>query len=389
MKNAYDRERHDPPSGTVFILDPDREFLKWAEKTLASAGYKALTAWKGTQALKKLAVSPPPLVALISLRSPDMEGEDLLKRIQEIFPDLNMVLTETGSEKNIPFLRYNVIDFLPKPITEERLIAAVQRVPLPLNPLAVDPGKEGTGLLAQFFPFLVHELRNPLQAIGGALTIIEKRSDLSDQVLAQSIEIIKDEVRHLIGFVQKCLDFVRPVNKEFLIEVDLNELVGVCLKMAEYILSEIAGSVEVRTELDAHLPRVLANYEEIKQVLLNCIKNGMEAAAQGSVKRLTLTTKCPFQGDGGWVEIHIRDSGPGIPAESMKWIGTPFYTTKIRGTGLGLAVCHRIIAERHKGKILIQSEENQGTTVIIKLPLNPDKEMEKSEGSDGADHPGR
>jgi signal transduction histidine kinase len=354
----------------ILIVDPDRDFARTTEKVLLSNGYKVSLAHNGSQAIKKISSSFP-LLALLSLKLPDMEGEVLLKKIQEIAPQLSIILTEFGTEDIIDLMKFGVIDFFPKPIEESTLVQAVKKVPTIINPISSDPAKEGVSVLAQFFPFLVHELRNPLQAIGGALTIIEKRSSLEDKPLAQSLSIIKEEVQHLSGFVQKCLDFVRPLNKEFCIEIDLNELIGLCIKMTTYMIPEAAGIIKVTTVLDPDLPKVYANYEEIKQVLLNLLKNSFEALSQSSSKELMVRTVNKVVHNTGWVEIIIRDSGLGIRNENLKLIGTPFFTTKMRGTGLGLAVCHRIIVERHRGKILIESEEGQGTTVIIKLPVNP------------------
>ncbi|MEW6184536.1 MAG: ATP-binding protein [Thermodesulfobacteriota bacterium] len=369
MKKNKDRQNQLLPPESVFIVDPDRDFLKSTEKFLTSRGYTVLTAWNGTQALKKISATASPLLALVSLRLHDVSGEVLIKRLHEHSPDLAIILTDIGEEPSANYMQFGVIDFLPKPIDQEVLISAVRNIPTILNPLVEDEGKEGTGLLAQFFPFLVHELRNPLQAIGGALTIIEKRTDLQDQPLAQSINIIKDEVQHLTGFVQKCLDFVRPVNKDFTLETDLNELIRLCLKMVTYMMPGTAERVEIAAELDPQLPKVYVNYEEIKHVLLNCLKNSMEAMQKRPAPKLQLLTTSKVLNQSGWVEIHIRDSGEGIKKENLKLIGTPFFTTKIRGTGLGLAVCNRIIADRHKGKVLIESEEGKGTEITIKLPL--------------------
>jgi signal transduction histidine kinase len=170
------------------------------------------------------------------------------------------------------------------------------------------------------------------------------------------------------------LDFVRPLNRDFYLEIDLNEMVGLCIKMTTYMFPEASSAVKVIAGFDPNLPKVYANYEEIKQVLLNLLKNGFEAMNQTSSKKLTVKTVNKVFNNTGWVEIIIRDTGSGIKNENLKLIGTPFFTTKIRGTGLGLAVCHRIIVERHKGKILIDSEEAIGTTVTIKLPVNPRRE---------------
>jgi signal transduction histidine kinase len=353
----------------ILIVDPDRDFAKTTEKVLLSNGYKVSLAHNGNQAIKKIS-SRPPRLALLSLKLPDMEGEVLLKKFREIDPQLSIILTEFGKEEIIDLMQYGVIDFFPKPIEADILIQAIERVPTIINPIPGDPEKEGVSVLAQFFPFLVHELRNPLQAIGGALTIIEKRSSLEDMPLAQSIGIIKEEVQHLSGFVQKCLDFVRPVNKEFCMESDLNEMIGLCIKMTTYMFPEASSAIRVVSEFDPNLPKVYLNYEEIKQVFLNLLKNSFEAMIQSQTKELTVKTINKVFQNTGWVEIVIRDTGLGIKNENLKLIGTPFFTTKIRGTGLGLAVCHRIIVDRHKGKILIESEEDLGTTVTIKLPVN-------------------
>lgn len=354
----------------ILIVDPDRDFTKTTEKVLLSNGYKVSLAHSGSQAIKKISSSPPRL-AFLSLKLPDMEGEVLLKKIHEIDPHLNIILIEFGKEDIIDLMKYGVIDFFPKPIGADTLVQAIEKVPTIINPISGDPEKEGVAVLAQFFPFLVHELRNPLQAIGGALTIIEKRSSLEDIPLAQSIGIIKEEVQHLSGFVQKCLDFVRPINREFCIESDLNEMIGLCIKMTTYMFPEASSAIQVVTGLDPNLPKVYANYEELKQVLLNLLKNSFEAMIQSPRKELTVKTVNKVFHNTGWVEIIIRDTGVGIKNDNLKLIGTPFFTTKIRGTGLGLAVCHRIIVDRHKGKILIESEEALGTTVTIKLPVNP------------------
>jgi signal transduction histidine kinase len=353
----------------IIIVDPDRDFAKTTERFLLSHGFKVTLAHNGNQAIKKVS-SGSPLLALLSLKLPDMEGEVLLKKINELAPHLSIILTDFGKEDIIDLMKYGVIDFFPKPIDENTLLQAINKVPTVINPILNGPDNEGVSVLAQFFPFLVHELRNPLQAIGGALTIIEKRSSLEDKPLAQSLGIIKEEVQHLSGFVQKCLDFVRPLNRDFCIETDLNELIGLSIKMTTYMFPEASNAVKVITGFDRNLPKVYANYEEIKHVLLNLLKNGFEAMNQSSTKELTVKTISKVLRNTGWVEIIISDTGLGIKNDNLKLIGTPFFTTKIRGTGLGLAVCHRIIVDRHKGKILVESEEGMGTTVTIKLPVN-------------------
>jgi nitrogen-specific signal transduction histidine kinase len=364
-------------TNTILIVDPDQKFVKTVREFLLSQGYQVSLADNGSQAIEKI-LSTAPLVVLLSLKLPDAQGQHLLKKINEIDPHLAVILTDTDQEASLEALSCGVIDFFSKPIDHKALLMVIQKIPHLVNLSIAGPGKEEGSSLSDFFPFLVHELRNPLQAIGGALTIIEKRSNWEDKPLAQSLRIIKEEVQYLSGFVRACLDFVSPVpNKDFCLEIDLSQLIGLCVKLITYMFKESSGDIDIITHLDPHLPKIYANYEEIKQVLLNLLKNSIEAMNQSHQKELTIKLKNKNFYGTGWVEISISDSGLGIKKEDLSHIGTPFFTTKLRGNGLGLAVCRRIIVDRHKGNMIIESDANQGTTVTVRLPVNPASENTK------------
>ncbi len=114
---------------------------------------------------------------------------------------------------------------------------------------------------------------------------------------------------------------------------------------------------------------------------MNCIKNSIESTQQSPIKKITLRTRGKILNRSGWVEVQIEDSGCGIGKEDLKYIGTPFFTTKLRGTGLGLTVCQRIIAERHKGSIVLESEPGKGTTVVLRLSVTPARTEDGEESS--------
>ena len=357
-------------SNTILIIDPDREFAESTKEFLLSQGYRVSLAFNGNQAIKKIS-SDPPLLALLSLELPGMDGGNLLKKIHEIVPSQVILFTGLCKENEVvDLLNYGVLDYFPKPIENAKLLMAIKDVSTLFKPRSNDPGQESGSSLHQFFPFLIHELRNPLQAIGGAVSIIEKRSNLKDKALIQSLRIIREEVQYLSGFVQKCLDFIRPLNKNFWIEVDLNELILQCVKMITYMYQEAIGAIKIDTHFDPYLPKVYANYEEIKEALLNLLKNSIEAMDQSPSKELTIKMVNKTHHDSGWVDIIIGDNGSGIKKENINNLGIPFFTTKLRGTGLGLAICHKIIVDRHKGKMMIESEEGKGTTITLRLPVN-------------------
>ncbi|MGC1402897.1 MAG: ATP-binding protein [Thermodesulfobacteriota bacterium] len=357
-------------SNTILIIDPDREFAESTKEFLLSQGYRVSLAFNGNQAIKKIS-SDPPLLALLSLELHGMDSGNLLKKIHEIVPSQVILFTGLGKEnEGVDLLNYGVLDYFPKPIENAKLLMAIKDVSTLFKPRSNDPGQEAGSSLHQFFPFLIHELRNPLQAIGGAVSIIEKRSNLKDKALIQSLRIIREEVQYLSGFVQKCLDFIRPLNKNFWIEIDLNELILQCVKMITYMYQEAIGAIKIDTHFDPYLPKVYANYEEIKEALLNLLKNSIEAMDQSPSKELTIKMVNKTHHDSGWVDIIIGDNGSGIKKENINNLGIPFFTTKLRGTGLGLAICHKIIVDRHKGKMMIESEEGKGTTITLRLPVN-------------------
>jgi len=150
-------------------------------------------------------------------------------------------------------------------------------------------------------------------------------------------------------------------------EIEINEVLSVAINMVSHIFEEVSGKIRITTEFDAGLPKILASYEEIKQVFLNVLKNGFEAMNEGG--ELHIKTRFVSTPDLGTIEIVFSDHGKGIEKENMKDLFQPFFTTKLRGTGLGLAICQRIIEERHGGKISIESDAGKGTAVRVELPV--------------------
>jgi signal transduction histidine kinase len=190
---------------------------------------------------------------------------------------------------------------------------------------------------------------------------------LEDELLAQSIKIIEEEVHHLNEFVQECLDFVRPPNKGHFTEVDVNELILIVITMMSHMFEELYHRIRITNETDPQLPKICANYDEIKQVFLNILKNSFEAIPDGG--ELVIKTGFKSNPSPGWVEIVFIDNGCGIKKENIKYLFEQFFSTKLKGTGLGLPICQRIVVDRHKGEVNIESEEGKGTKVTVRLPV--------------------
>ncbi len=204
--------------------------------------------------------------------------------------------------------------------------------------------------------YLSHEIKNPLVLIGGFAAQMEK-SLPEDDANIQKLRIIKNETSRLELLLMDVRDFTRPSlpRKELL---DIHLSIKETLALMETELKE--SGIECNMIFDDTLPPVWFDPEQIKQVLINLIKNAADATPEGGI---TIKT----QPDGDYTRITITDSGEGVLAEIIKKIFDPFFTTKKKGTGLGLAVCRKII-EDHMGELSVESKEGEGTFVTFTLP---------------------
>jgi two-component system sporulation sensor kinase A len=148
--------------------------------------------------------------------------------------------------------------------------------------------------------------------------------------------------------------------------VEIPEVISVVINIISHIYESESKKIRIVTDMDPHLPKIYANYEEIKQAFLNIIKNAFEAMPEGGELTIKACAKSDSQKH---VEITFKDNGIGIKKENLDKLFNPFFTTKLRGTGLGLAISRRIIVERHHGKIYLESEEKKGTTLKVELPV--------------------
>ena len=208
---------------------------------------------------------------------------------------------------------------------------------------------------------LAHEIRNPLGAIKGAAEYLEPSRGGDD---AELLQVIVDEANRLNSVVTQFLDYARPFRAE-LKPADLNEVVRKTAKLVDAKGSTSA----IELDLDADLPSADVDAEQVKQVILNLVLNGLEATGDRGTP-ITITTR--WVRDRDRLEIGVRDSGPGIPPETLDHLFIPFFTTKPKGTGLGLAVCQRIV-NNHGGDIRVESQVGVGTKFTVRLPVKSRK----------------
>lgn len=205
---------------------------------------------------------------------------------------------------------------------------------------------------------LAHEINNPLQAIHNSLQLMLS-FQLTPDEQREYLQIAGEEVERIIGLVSRMLGFARQPRQEMR-PINLNVVAEKVLALTSKYLQH--HHVTLQRDMPSDLPAVLGNADELKQVFLNIVLNGVDAMPEGG----TLCVTSRADGDGR-LAVVISDTGHGIPSEHLARIFEPFFSTQDTSSGLGLFISHNLI-ERHGGEITVQSMEGEGTTFTVWLP---------------------
>jgi signal transduction histidine kinase len=219
--------------------------------------------------------------------------------------------------------------------------------------------REKALMLAEMAPVFAHEIRNPLGSIKGAAQYLKTEAATEEQ--QKLFDVIIEEVNRLNAVVNQFLDYARPYKLK-LQSQNINALIQRAISIIS--ANRLADKITIIPELHDNLPDIEVDEQQLMQVILNIAINAIEAMPQGGT--LTLRTSRIEAGEGSAVGITIRDTGPGISKEALKNIFKPFFTTKERGVGLGLAICQRIIKE-HGGMLRVKSIPRQGSVFFIRI----------------------
>lgn len=216
--------------------------------------------------------------------------------------------------------------------------------------------RERLAQLGEMGAMLAHEIRNPLAGIKGYAQVIEKRPR-EDRNAGFAQGIVREALR-LESLVSDLLAYAGSDSSPKT-AIGLQDLIAWAVALIRPEAEE--QHVTVTSECSEAL-QVLGNRDKLGQVLLNLLKNALQAMPDGG--RLCLKANV----SGKNVTVTVSDSGQGISSEGMNRIFEPFFTTKARGTGLGLPLCKKIV-EEHEGRIRVESTPGKGTTVFITLPV--------------------
>ena len=204
---------------------------------------------------------------------------------------------------------------------------------------------------------IAHEIKNPLQVLMLHLELVQ-----NGKALPNWVEMFSKQVKRLSDLTLRLMNFARSTSEEVAMEpVSPNKVMEEIVAIVEHDWEN--SGVSIQKHYQENLPAVSGNSNYLQQVFLNLLINARDAMTEGGA--ITIATALT----GYFVSIKISDTGPGIDREIQEKIFKPFFTTKgEKGTGLGLAVCSKIVAQ-HKGEIRIDSEPGKGTTFTIFLPV--------------------
>ncbi len=213
-------------------------------------------------------------------------------------------------------------------------------------------------LIGELAAGIAHEIRNPMTALKGFIQLLEPSIKAQHSMY---YDVITSELARIDSIINEFLILAKPQETKFQ-EKDICQIMRetVDLLSAQAVLY----NVQFLTHYEDKLPYIYCEPNQLKKVFINLIKNAIEVMPNGGEINIAIhSVKDEI------IQITIRDEGAGIPTEKIKKLGEPFYTTKEKGTGLGLMVSYRII-EEHNGSIEVESEEGIGTLFKISIPLN-------------------
>lgn len=215
-----------------------------------------------------------------------------------------------------------------------------------------------------FISSISHELRTPLTSIKGwAITL--NSGEVDKKLLEDGLNIIEMESDRLSNLVEELLDFSRYVSGRITIEKDEISLIDAINQIGKQLKPRAKDkSLEFTVSYDSDLPNIIADENRIKQVLINLLDNAFKFTDEGGKVSLNASK------DGDYVIIEVKDNGPGIHEEDLPYIKEKFYKGRNSksNTGLGLSICDEIV-KLHGGNMEIKSKIQEGTIVIVSLPI--------------------
>jgi signal transduction histidine kinase len=204
---------------------------------------------------------------------------------------------------------------------------------------------------------IAHEVGNPLTSISSLVQILQRRD--SDIYTQDKLALVNGQLQRIQTTLRELINFSRPASTERTL-VSLRDILEEALHIAKYYKRTRSRTIELRVASD--LPLLVGVRDQLVQVFLNLVLNAIDATDRGG--RIELTADA----QGGWLEVAVHDDGCGIAETEQARVFQPYFTTKKDGTGLGLFVTRKLVAD-HGGTVTFTSAVGRGTTFAVQLPV--------------------
>lgn len=265
----------------------------------------------------------------------------LLERLSDTYREFGAIPVNIDSIHRVE----EAIDEMEKIIAKTKIQKELQRA-------------EKMNAIGQLAASVAHEIRNPMTVVRGFLQIFLSKDHLSNTEISY-IQLMLDEINRAEKIINEYLSLAKP-DLDQIEKVDVTEA---SKKVADLMntFAFMSKNISLITDFNEDV-FVKGNKGELTQVIINIVKNGIEAMRSGGILSINV------QKMGIFGLIEISDTGIGMSADEMERLGTAFYSLKEKGTGIGLMVCYQIV-ERMKGRIEVESEKGVGTTFRVYIPL--------------------
>ena len=384
------------PEKNILIVDDEASILNALKRGLHKHGFSCFFAQSGQEALSIIA-SQDIHVILSDLGMPKMNGIALLKRVKETHPDIVRLILSGQSDAGTVLEAVNnghILRYITKPWNDDELLISLhqafelfmlkrekrelleklQAYNLNLEKKVSEKTKElldiqSVAEIGKHASQIVHNLNNPLNAIQGALQLIEilLSKEAPDLEKARKyIGLSRKGVKDMGQIISSILINARDKNSFTAEQVDLNQVIIGCLTLFELDV-DFKKNILQQIDLEPDLPQIKGNRIQLKQIFDNLIRNAVDAMEDAPKREMSVKTRSTPDG----IRIEIGDTGCGIPADILDKIFLPDFTTKPvgKGTGLGLASVKTMV-EGYHGSIDVRSEPDKGTRFTIRLPMN-------------------
>lgn len=381
--------------GRVLFVDDEINILTALKRACRQEPYVSFFATGGQAALDILKTQPVHVV-VTDMNMPDMPGEELLNRVKQKYPDIVRLILSGQSDSHSLLKAINtghIYRYIVKPwdkkelkiivkqalefalIQEEKrnLMEQIENQNSMLEQKVEERSRQllkirGHAEIGKYSSQLVHNLKNPLNTIIGALDLTEMLVSTNEKVCSKELgkvnNLAKKGAEQLYQIIDGILKHARTAKHFELTPVSVNQIIKE--EMAFFDIQPFF-KIEVHHELHLapDLPPVMGNAIQIKQILDNIIGNAIDAMADSERKQLTIRTTS----NNSYISIEIEDTGEGIAPEDLGKIFNSDFTTKPvdKGTGLGLASVKTMV-DAYQGWVDVRSEKGGGTTFTIHLP---------------------